>query len=691
MSTPFAGSVQVIGPTGPVAGALVDTFVSGTLTAQAAYTTAAYTTPTSNPVVCDSSGRATVWLRPDLTYRVRYRNPDGTAIPGADWDGITGDSDAQDAGAISYQRPGGAATTVAAHLLTSVNAILDYGVPNNGTTSATATIQAMFNACAESGNVREIYFPPGTYLVTNPRSDDQITSAIVISGLKRCTIRGAKGTKFIVNASGSGVSQFGFIRIEQCEDLEFCHFEFDGSGIVNTTDVANRSRCFTLCSYDVNATATDLPNSNARIEFHHIYAHDVGGFVEHVPRNIALPPCKYLAGLSVHDNLVKNLTNVNHGVACPYSYNVEVYNNTFIQDFAAITPIDCMAVDASIGAENVSVRNNYVSGFVFGMKCEAGTNYGVGANETRTSVRVVFENNYLDQIGDPVNLIWPGPGGGGTYGIKLNGVDCIARGNTIKPRTTGATTGGLYIGVLVQNKHVSASHAVVEGNRVIGAKYGVLHDDIAPTTRLCTVTIDGNRLEDNGEFGALIQSNCTFENNEVHRAGQSAVVVQVADMTFVRDNRFFNCASVDNAVIPDRVVVYQSTVGATGYFEIVDNVIIDTRGGSAGEYGYFLRGGTTYTNSYVFRPGYTTGLVTGVTVDRYASVIGDSTQLSATLNPPPRLIRSSNTPASTAPWSGMTWNVGDRAVRETPEVGQAKAWSCTVAGTPGTWVSEGVL
>jgi len=43
-----------------------------------------------------------------------------------------------------------------------------------------------------------------------------------------------------------------------------------------------------------------------------------------------------------------------------------------------------------------------------------------------------------------------------------------------------------------------------------------------------------------------------------------------------------------------------------------------------------------------------------------------------------------------APTTG-TWNVGDRVKNITPTVGQPKAWVCTVAGTPGTWVSEGNL
>lgn len=37
------------------------------------------------------------------------------------------------------------------------------------------------------------------------------------------------------------------------------------------------------------------------------------------------------------------------------------------------------------------------------------------------------------------------------------------------------------------------------------------------------------------------------------------------------------------------------------------------------------------------------------------------------------------------------WRLGDRVRRLTPVVGQPKSWVCTVAGTPGTWVSEGVL
>lgn len=43
-----------------------------------------------------------------------------------------------------------------------------------------------------------------------------------------------------------------------------------------------------------------------------------------------------------------------------------------------------------------------------------------------------------------------------------------------------------------------------------------------------------------------------------------------------------------------------------------------------------------------------------------------------------------------APTAG-TWAVGRRVIQDVPAVGSPKGWVCTVAGTPGTWVSEGNL
>jgi hypothetical protein len=46
---------------------------------------------------------------------------------------------------------------------------------------------------------------------------------------------------------------------------------------------------------------------------------------------------------------------------------------------------------------------------------------------------------------------------------------------------------------------------------------------------------------------------------------------------------------------------------------------------------------------------------------------------------------------NTAPASSGTWAVSDRVIQSVSVVGQPKGWRCTVAGNPGTWVSEGNL
>ena len=51
---------------------------------------------------------------------------------------------------------------------------------------------------------------------------------------------------------------------------------------------------------------------------------------------------------------------------------------------------------------------------------------------------------------------------------------------------------------------------------------------------------------------------------------------------------------------------------------------------------------------------------------------------------------NSETYAAAAPATGY-WRKGDRVIQLTPTVGQPQGWVCTVAGTPGTWVSEGNL
>jgi hypothetical protein len=576
-------------------------------------------------------------------------------------------------------------TTVRDKLRSRIDAALDFGVPTNGVTSATSAIQAMFDEAAVRG-VSEIYFPPGTYLITNPRNDTDFTCAIVVSGLRNCTVRGARGTKFIVSAAGAGAAQFGMFRFEQCEGIELCNFEMDGSGIVVTGTGANRSRGLIFVNFDVNSPATDLTVLNKRIHIHDIYIHDIGGALLVARRSTVLVATPPTDNFYFCDNTITDAKGQDGGCGLNYVRVGRVANNRFVNTISA-NPFDSMTVDASSGCEDVVIENNYGYGYMFGMKCETSTGVGPSGTEIRPSKRVLIQNNYLEEIGDPTLLSFAGSA---TYGIKVNGKDCIARGNTIKQRTIGVTTGGLTSGIAIFNTHADDSLTVVADNYIKSCQYGIAHADAAPTTRKSTVNMTGNRSDDAVLFGIVVQSNILVENNRMNRSGQSAVDIQSPNDTIVRNNRAYNCGIANSVFIPNRVVFQQEDASVVGLFEFSGNVIIDDRGASAAHYGYFLRGGQIAGNAYIFTPGYTTGLLTAITFDQYFSEIGLSTQLPIN-TPAPRTITSLNSPAVTAPWSTKAWNVGDRAIRSTPVVGSPKAWSCTVAGTPGTWVSEGVL
>jgi hypothetical protein len=89
-----------------------------------------------------------------------------------------------------------------------------------------------------------------------------------------------------------------------------------------------------------------------------------------------------------------------------------------------------------------------------------------------------------------------------------------------------------------------------------------------------------------------------------------------------------------------------------------------------------------------FTNGTTPGATGGTTVEVYALAIFVGAQIPRRLFARyPKRITTSN---SAVPTTG-TWAVGDRVFNSAPAVGQPKSWVCTVAGTPGTWVSEGNL
>lgn len=567
-----------------------------------------------------------------------------------------------------------------------LNAVIDFAAPINGTSTATAAIQSMFDAAAANG-VSEIYFPPGTYLLACERNDADYTCAVVISGLKNCRVYGAEGTKFTQDTSGSGPDEYGMFRIEKCEGLTFENFEMDGSGIVSNGTGANRSRGFVLSNLDVNNKATEYTPTNKQITFRQIYAHHMGGFVGTTTRN------ETTSGILPFHELIQvlncrtfGIVGQDHAVAVNYVKGITVDNCRFVND-TAVAPMDNMAVDFSAETHNAVARNNYVYGFAFGMKCETHTGGG-GGEAVRESERALFENNVLEEIGLTDSLLF---GGTATYGFRFDGRDVTCRGNTIRARTIGVTTGGLGMGMVVTNSVGAESHYVIDGNTVHGTGTGINHDAPADSDEKFTCVIRDNKISDCSDRGIICSNGASVERNRIYRSGGPGIELQTPNHTIVRDNLLIDCCSTAvSAPISAKVAVFMNDTGAIGYTEVVGNNIIDTRGGSAAAYAYVLRAFTTYTNAYLFRPGYAVGLGTAIAFDKYVSDLGESMQLDGVTTPGPRVFLVTNNPQSTSPWNGIAWNVGDRAILSPPSAGSTQGWVCTVAGTPGTWIPFGI-
>ncbi len=144
------------------------TYAAGTNTKQTTYTSAAGTTPNTNPIILNTRGECQCWLSAGQNYEFVLASPTDTDPPSAPiWtsnqiagiDDLSAETAAQGIGYIQGA-VGTVQRTVANRLSESVRG-LDFGADNSGTTASTAAINA---ALAFGG---QIYFPDGNYAISS--------------------------------------------------------------------------------------------------------------------------------------------------------------------------------------------------------------------------------------------------------------------------------------------------------------------------------------------------------------------------------------------------------------------------------------------------------------------------------------------------------------------------------------------
>lgn len=297
----------------PLKNGKIYSYLAGTSTPVATYTTSAGNIAHSNPIVLDSSGRVPtgeIWVTPQQNYKFVLKDESDLLI--ATYDNIPAVNDLGSAADIPYLPPFVGARTsnysVADKLAQAVS-VQDFGAVGDGVTDDTLAIQKAIN----EANV--VYFPLGkTYVVSN------------ITLTQNVTFLGYGATMLHkINASAGGV---GMVYILGDYNLTVYGMKFDGNA-------QNQSAAF--------ATYNFIWCSIGSLEMYDCWA---GNTVGHCIRT----------------------GNIDDFDASKYAHDVVIQNCTIIQDTATNSCGDSLRIERTRGDNLFS--NNYVYGGLSGMRSQ---------------------------------------------------------------------------------------------------------------------------------------------------------------------------------------------------------------------------------------------------------------------------------------------------------------------------------
>ena len=216
-----------------------------------------------------------------------------------------------------------------------------------------------------------------------------------------------------------------------------------------------------------------------------------------------------------------------------------------------------------------------------------------------------------------------------------------------------------------------------------------------------TVTTAGNGF---GREGTVEISNNNIQLNSQY-CPETGIVAQ-GGKVLIRNNYILSNRYVGNLVgaIGYNLINVDTTVTnglGNPIFDISDNTLISTNTYSGSSTYYAAISNVAAPGKYyghIIRNNYVEGNFRSTVIADASNadpIIFNNNTINTTLTGTySRNTSYSNTilvaSGTAAPVAG-TWRRGDIVKNSTPTVGQPQGWVCTVAGTPGTWVSEGNL
>ena len=689
----------------PLNGGKLYSYVAGTTTPQVAYTSASGATPLSNPIILNSAGRVAtgeIWLTTGSSYKFILKTSDEVTI--ATWDniiGINGISPTINAVDVVYIPAGiGAVTTNAQAKLRQSVSIQDFGASTSA--SATANTTAITAALAYAGTVKCAVYVPGAAIAYQVNDEFTVPDGVTVFGDGWGSfIQQTALNKDVFLAGDCNTFQNLRLKIANGNNLEFVNCIYASS--VNNLTVEN---CF-LEPGTQGGCGIHIRNvQNSQIRGNRIYGATWAQIAG--PDASAADILLYSSGTSERHIIDGNhcLSNNSQGIlvsALGFDGDIIISNNICV----TLDPTTCTETGAWSLAANGGVRRHgmlisynlaqpdrpriIVDGNICRNTRWTGI-YKQGASDNE----IIISNNLCDLNGYQI----PNSLSGGIY-VESPGRASVI-GNTITNfQNTLSATGGITLnqasaenipGLVSGNKITDSlgsgialgtfSRLVTISNNVI---YGTVGNDIFVVNTGGSAVVGGNTITGNTIYRtsgnnipsiycdyqsstryATIKDNTIqgFDNTnaDVENSGirlrQSSDLVQVFGNVISNFYYGFSCVSYYSGRLASHVIARNNVIDcAVGFgvsaltnnstLPLVDNVFVNT---------------PIQTSSIAFLVG------------RIVQRLGNNFVWQTTA----------------APTVG-SWAVGDRSVNSTPVVGQPKAWACTVAGTPGTWVSEGNL
>lgn len=675
----------------PLNGGKIYTYAAGTSTPLTTYTSWAGNIPNSNPIILDSAGRTPeqIWATEGLLYK--YVVADSNDVVIRTWDNIGGSVVASDLAndlantsnnakgdaLIGFKQSNtsgfiaGATARTVNDKLQEVFSVKDFGAVGDGITNDTDAFYAAATAINAAGGGK-LVIPPGTYIVGKQTFAGAMglgysylgqsilefiscTKSLIIEG-NGATLKIADGLKFgsfdpvtgaIYNppglpfTNGNYRASIGYVLSAVfCKEVTVRDLEIDG----NIQNVS-LGGYFGDTGYQIAAYGLYF-DGNQQVLVENVYTHHNaldGVLVKYASLNDTSPAYPH-----TFINVVSEY-NARQGLSWVGGTQLTAINCKF-NNTGQSTFYSSPGAGVDIEAESSVCRNGMF------INCEFSNNTGAAmvadagnsADVDFLRCKFVGQNNWA---------IWPKK-------PRFSFIDCLIVGSYVNSYTSsnpGDATKYQRCLFTDQSDYAATLYNIGSlGNNLSNSNVqtNVLYDT-------CTFISTRSRP---GFFNAAKLVNCYFD-------------VQ-AGTTYINNKDFVMIvwgASLDNVTIKDNISVNIPAdgfyVGNTGTSEKYTNRnLVDSTGAikwnswSAGAGGFTGYYGQTLTEALTMQ---TVCMNRGYGENAYKGIVKFFVD-------------------TAAPVAG-TWAVGDRVFNQAPVVGQPKSWVCTVAGTPGTWTSEGNL